>query len=109
MSVQFGTIANGQNVSSAFQLNRANRALQLGVASCAATGWFLAFSVASGAPFARIVVDPALGGLVTPVFSGTNGAWAIFTWPPTTLVRVETAATVSATTSFALIEIPRYG
>ena len=109
MSVQFGSVASGFSVSSAFQLARGNRALQLGVASYAAQGWFLAFSVASGQPFARCVPDPALAGLPAAVFSGTNGGWGTFVWPPTSEVRVEAGANLTATTSFCLIEIPRYG
>jgi hypothetical protein len=109
MSVQFGTVQSGFSVSSAFQLNRANRALQLGVASCAAQGWFLAFAVASGTPFARVVPDPALAGLPSAVFSGTNGGWGAFVCPPTAEVRVEAGANLTATTSFCLVEIPRYG
>jgi hypothetical protein len=109
MSAQFGTVQSGFSVSSAFQLNRGNRALQLGVASYAAQGWFLAFSVASGQPFARCVPDPALAGLPAAVFSGTNGGFGVFVWPPTSEVRVEAGGTLTATTSFCLIEIPRYG
>jgi hypothetical protein len=109
MSVMYGNVASGFNVSSAFTVIRGNRALQLGVASAAANGWFLSFAVSSGAPFARVVPDPALAGLPAAVFSGTNGGWGIFAWPPTSEVRVETAGNLTATTSFALIEIPRYG
>jgi hypothetical protein len=109
MSVQYGSVQSGFSVSSAFQLNRANRALQLGVASYAGQAWFISFAVSSGAPFARVVPDPALAGLPAAVFSGTNGGWGIFAWPPTSEVRVETAGNLTATTSFALIEIPRYG
>jgi hypothetical protein len=43
------------------------------------------------------------------VFSGTNGGWGAFVWTPTSEVRVEAGANLTATTSFALIEIPRYG
>jgi hypothetical protein len=93
----------------AFQLTRGNRALQLGVASYAGQAWFLSFAVASGQPFARVVPDPALAGLPSAVFSGTNGRWAIFAWPPTSEVRVEAATNLTATTSFCLVEIPRTG
>jgi hypothetical protein len=109
MAVQFGSVQSGFSVSSAFQLNRGQRALQLGVASYAAQGWFLAFAVSSGAPFARVVPDPALAGNPAAVFSGTNGGWGAFIWPPTAEVRVEAGGTLTATTSFCLIEIPRYG
>jgi hypothetical protein len=109
MAVQFGSVASGFSVSSAFQLNRVQRALQLGVASYQAMAWFLSFAVSSGGPFARVVPDPALAGLPAAVFSGTNGGFGVFVWPPTSEVRVEVGANLTATVSFALIEIPRYG
>ena len=109
MAAQFGAVMSGFNVSSAFQLNRGNRALQLGVSSCAANAWFLSFAVSSGTLFGRVVPDPALAGLPAAVFSGTNGGWGIFAWPPTAEVRVEAGANLTAMVSFALIEIPRYG
>ena len=43
------------------------------------------------------------------MFSGTNSGWGVFAWPPTAEVRVEAGANLTATTSFCLIEIPRYG
>jgi hypothetical protein len=109
MAVQFGAVQSGFNVSSAFQLNRANRALQLGVASYTNMAWFLSFAVASGQPFARVVPDPALAGLPAAVFSGTNGGFGVFVWPPTSEVRVEAGANLTSTVSFCLIEIPRTG
>jgi hypothetical protein len=51
----------------------------------------------------------SLAGLPAAVFSGTNGGWGVFVWPPTAEVRVEAGANLTATVSFALIEIPRYG
>jgi len=33
----------------------------------------------------------------------------VFVWPPTSEVRVEAGANLTATVSFCLIEIPRYG
>jgi hypothetical protein len=109
MSVQFGSVQSGFSVSSAFQLNRSQRALQLGVASYAGQAWFLSFAVSSGGLFARVVPDPALAGNPAAVFSGTNGGWGVFVWPPTSEVRVEVATAIAATTSFCLVEIPRYG
>jgi hypothetical protein len=109
MSSQFGAVMSGASVSSAYQLNRSNRALQLGVASYAGQAWFLAFAVSSGAPFARVVPDPALAGNPAAVFSGTAGGWGTFVWPPTSEVRVEAGANLTATVSFCLVEIPRYG
>jgi hypothetical protein len=105
VSVQFGSVQSGFSVSSAFQLNRSQRALQLGVASHTGQAWFLAFTVSSGGPFARVVPDPALAGNPAAVFSGTNGGWGVFVWPPTAEVRIETATNVVATTSFAIIEV----
>jgi hypothetical protein len=69
----------------------------------------LSFAVSSGAPFARVVPDPALAGLPAAVFSGTNGGWGAFVWIPTCEVRVEAATNLTATTSFCLVEIPRTG
>lgn len=108
MAVFFGNVQSGFSVSSAFQLTRGQRALSLGVASYQAGGWFLAFAVSSNQPFARVIADPALGGLATPVFSGANGAWTTFVWPPTAFVRVEATANLTATVSFALIELGRF-
>jgi hypothetical protein len=71
--------------------------------------WFLSFAVSSGGPFARVVPDPALAGNPAAVFSNTNGGWAIFAWPPTAEVRIETATNLTATTSFALIEVSKLG
>jgi hypothetical protein len=90
-------------------LNRANRALQLGVASYAGQAWYLSFAVPSGGPFARVVPDPALAGNPTAVFSGTNGGWAAFAWVPTAEVRVKAGSNLTSTVSFCLVEINRYG
>jgi hypothetical protein len=62
-----------------------------------------------GPPFARCVPDPALAGNPAAVFSGTNGGWGIFVWPPTAEVRIETATNLTVTTSFCLVEIPKTG
>jgi hypothetical protein len=50
MAVQFVTIANGQTVSSAFTLQRADRSLLVGCSSHGAVGITLAFQGTAGGP-----------------------------------------------------------
>ena len=38
-------------------------------------------------------------------FAGANGGWGLVPYRPNVAVRIETGAAVSATTSFALIEV----
>jgi hypothetical protein len=47
---------------------------------------------------------PRLSALSEPVRES-----AALVWPPTAEVRIETGANLTATTSFCLVEIPRYG
>jgi hypothetical protein len=107
MSVQFGTILNGQTVSSAFSLTRANRTLYVGISSHAALAWYLTAAV-DGGPFLRSVLDQANAGNALACYSGTGGAWALIPTVPTATVRLESASAVSATTSFTIVEVPRY-
>jgi hypothetical protein len=105
VAVFFGTVANGQTVSSAFSLNATDRALLVGVSSHAALIWFAAFQTVPGGPFVRSI-DPwsAISGAV---LAGTGGGWGYVPFCPSNQVRIETSAAVSATTSFQLVEAVR--
>jgi len=97
MAVQFGTIVNGQTVSSAFTLAASDRVLVVGVSSHAALLWYASFQGTPGGPFLRYLDPYVTSGTL---FAGTGGAWAPCHYPPSTVVRIETSAAVSATTSF---------
>jgi hypothetical protein len=103
--VQFGTVANGQTVSSAFQLAASDRVLLVGINSHAALQWFASFQGTPGGPFLRYL-DPwsSVSGAVLAV---ANGGWGFVAYPPSTVVRIETSAAVSATTSLQLVEVCR--
>ena len=105
MAVQFGTITSGTTASSAFTLSATDRALLIGVSSHAALIWFASFQGTPGGPFLRSL-DPwsSISGAVLAV---ANGGWGTIAYPPSTQVRIETSAAVSATTSFALVEVVR--
>ena len=102
MAVQFGTIVNGQTVSSAFTLSCTDRVLVVGVSSHAQLNWFAAFQTVPGGPFLRYF-DPwsATSGAV---YSGALGGWGQIPYSPGNQVRIETSGAVSATTSFQLVE-----
>jgi hypothetical protein len=104
MSVQFGSVQSGFNVSSAFTLSRANRVLYIGVASYTGQAWFATFAI-DGGPFARVVLDQAAQGFASAIFSGTNGGWGLVPYVPTATMRVEAATNVTATVSFAIVEV----
>jgi len=61
MAVDFVTIVSGQSVSSAFTIERSERALWCFVGSHAALGWRLAFGTSLLEPFAPMVVDVPTG------------------------------------------------
>jgi hypothetical protein len=105
MSVQYGSVQSGFNVSSSFVLSRANRVLYASVASYAPMAWYATFTVDGAAQFARPVLDQAAQGFASAIFSGTNGGFGLVPYPPTATVRIETATNVTVTTSFALIEV----
>ena len=106
----YGTVASGQSVSSAFVLFNSDRALAVAVSSHALLSWFASFtataSTAGVTPSFLRYADPwsALsGGAMFTGFAG--GGWGVVATPPAQLVRIETSAAVSATTSFFLIEV----
>ena len=104
MAVQFGTVANGQTVSSAFVLSATDRALLVGISSHAAGPiWFASFANVAAGPFLRYF-DPwsSISGAVLAV---GGGGFGVIQYPPTTVCRIETSAAVSATTSFQLVEV----
>jgi hypothetical protein len=102
--VQYGAVAAGQTVSSAFELKASDRALLVGVSSHASMTWFLA-AAASDGTFTR-VFDPwnCYSGAL---FVGTGGAWVYMPHVPTTTVRIEAQAALTATTSFCVVEAIR--
>jgi hypothetical protein len=108
MSVQFGSVQSGFSVSSTVSLGRANRTVYIQVASYGAQGWFAAFAN-NGGPYARPVLDGAAFGVAYPVWTGTAGGWGLVPYPPTATMRVEAASNVTATVSFCVVEVPRYG
>ncbi len=91
-------------MSSAFTLAATDRALLVGVSSAAANTWYAAFQPIIGGAWLRYL-DPWSSVTSQAMFSGTNGAWGVVVYPPSSQVRIETSAAVSATTSFALIEV----
>lgn len=105
MAVQFGTIPSGTSASSAFELRSTDRALLVGINSHASLGWYASFQATPGGPFLRYL-DPwsAFSGAL---LFASGGGWTLCNFPPATTVRIETSAVVSATTSFALVEVVR--
>src|SRR5262245_24107246 len=106
MAQQFGIVASGTTASSAFTI-RSDRPLALAISSHAALGWHVAFQTVTSGVFLRTAL-PATGA-VTAAFSGSGGAIGLAQYPPSAVCRIETSATVSATTSFSLIELSRWG
>src|SRR5262245_42770774 len=104
MAVQYGTIVSGQSVSSAFELRSSERSLLIGVSSHANLQWYAAFPATAGGTFLRFI-DPWASN--SGAFLAGNGGWGFVQCPPSTTVRIETSAAVSATTSFALVEVLR--
>ena len=105
MAVQFGTIANGQTVSSAFTLSCTDRVLVVGISSHAQLIWFASFQTVPGGPFLRSI-DP-WSTVSGAILATANGGWGYAPYCPSTQVRIETSAAVSATTSFQLVEVVR--
>jgi hypothetical protein len=102
MAVQYGSIPSGTSASSAFVLSDASRPLLVGVSSHSQLCWFAAFQPTAGGLWLRFV-DP-WGAYSGALVATAAGGWGLCSHPPSTVVRIETNATVSATTSFALIE-----
>jgi hypothetical protein len=102
MAVAFGTIVNGQSVSSAFELKSTDKALLVGISSHAALLFYASFAVTSGGTFVRFLDPWATSGCLLGV---AGGGWGTVQYPPTTFVRIEASAAVSATTSFSLVEV----
>jgi hypothetical protein len=98
MAVDFVTVASAQTVSSAFPIERTDRALWVGVASHAALGWRLAFAPSLTGPFLPVGND-AIGA--TFQFSGANGRYFVGCFPnaPASFARIETSGATTATTS----------
>jgi len=80
--------------------------LLVGVSSHAALLWFASFQATPGGAFLR-ALDPwsSISGAV--VANVGTAAWGLVPYPPSTTVRIETSAAVSATTSFQLVEVVR--
>jgi hypothetical protein len=79
-----------------------DRALLVGINSHSSLLWYASFSVTSGGTFVRYIDPWATSGTLLGV---AGGGWGTIQYPPTTFVRLETSAAVSATTSFALVEV----
>jgi hypothetical protein len=102
MAIFFGTVVNGQIVSSAFTLAATDRALLVGVSSHALLQWYVSFQTTPGGPFIRFLDN--WSSVSGAVFAGANGGWGHVPYCPANQVRIETSAAVSATTSFQIIE-----
>jgi hypothetical protein len=106
MAVVFGTIANGQSVSSAFTLQSTDRALLVAVSSHAVLQWFASFQITPGAAFVRYL-DPWTTNSNGAFMVAAGGGVGLVDYRPAPTMRIETSAGVSATTSFCLIEAAR--
>lgn len=104
MAVFNGTILSGQTVSSAFELRSTDRSLAVAVSSTAGVLWYASFALSPAGPFLRFP-DPWSGITSQALVASAIGGWGVLENVPTTSVRLETNAAVTATTSFALIEI----
>jgi len=102
--VLFGSVVNGQTVSSAFELKSTEHALLVGISSHSSLLWYSSFQGTPGGPFIRFIDPWAASGCLLGV---SGGGWGTCQYPPTTTVRIETSAAVSATTSFQLVEVVR--
>jgi hypothetical protein len=105
MAVQFGVVNSGTTASSAFVLSATDRTLVVGVSSHAALLWYASFANVATGPFLRYL-DPwsSVSGALLAV---AGGGFGTIPYPPTTTVRIETSAAVSATTSVQLVEVVR--
>jgi hypothetical protein len=102
VAVQYGAIPSGTSASSAFALSDTSRALLVGVSSHSTLWWYASFQATPTGPWIRYV--DTWGAFSGALVGGTGGAWGLCSHPPSALVRIETSAAVSATTSFCLIE-----
>jgi hypothetical protein len=105
MSVMYGSVQSGFAVSSSFMLGRANRLVYVNVGSYAPMAWYATFTIDGAGQYARPVLDQAAQGFASAIFSGTNAGFGLVPYPPTATMRIETATNVTATTSFAIIEV----
>ena len=106
MAVQFGTVVGGQQVSSAFTLSATDRSLLIGVSSHNVNQWYCAFQVFSGGPWLRFV-DPWSAVTSQVFYGGGQGAGVILQCPPSLNLRIETGSSMTATTSFTILEVVR--
>jgi hypothetical protein len=77
--------------------------LVVGVSSHSQLWWYASFQPTPGGAFLRFV-DP-WGAFSGALVASAIGGWGLCSHPPSTVVRIETNAAVSATTSFALVEV----
>ena len=106
MSIQFGTIATAATVSSAFTLSATDRVLLVAVNSHNQNLWFCAFQLAAGGPFYRYQ-DPWSSVQSQAFFGGAQGGVGLVAYAPSTTVRIEVGSSMTATTSFTILEVVR--
>jgi hypothetical protein len=104
MATLFLTIANGASVSSQGVLSNGDRPFTVYASSVAAMALRIEFAPASGGPFAPLCT--AGTGYPTVVVSGSSG-WSEPVAPVTPFLRLATAATLAATTSFSIVTVNR--
>jgi hypothetical protein len=101
--VTYGVVNSGTSASSAFTLRANARCLVIGVNSAAPVNWYAAFPAVQGGGFLRYT-DPWASNSGA-FFAGTAG-WGLVAYP-SDVVRIETSAALTATTSFAIVEVTR--
>jgi hypothetical protein len=75
----------------------------VGVSSHVAVTWFASFGVTPTGPWLRCP-DPWSAVQFQALFAGANGGFGWLQYVPTTVMRMEVGAALSATTSFCLVE-----
>jgi hypothetical protein len=94
------TVANGATVSSAFYLDRADKATYVYASSHAAIGCRLEFAASSGGTvFGSVYTEDG----IVQVFSYAQDAWGVVKAVPTPWARVRLSTGASGTTSFMVV------
>lgn len=95
-------IANGQTVSSAFYVDRADRGLAIYVASHAAIGIRIEFAVTSASlVFGPVCVEDT--GIIQVFSNGAADVWGVIKQVPSPWARIKVSSGLTTTTSFLVL------
>jgi hypothetical protein len=76
----------------------------IGVGSHTPIKWFASFALTTDGPFLRFA-DPWSAVASQALYAGGTGGCGFLQYAPTSVVRIETSAAATATTSFVIVEV----